>query len=111
MTLSLRMAWRNLWRHKRRTWLTATAMIFSNVLLVFMISLAFLLFLVNLLGIGFGSWATGRLIDTLNERGVEEPMTYGTLAFGLVGMTSSIAYFVAARYYASSKERVDKAYG
>jgi ABC-type lipoprotein release transport system permease subunit len=35
------MAWRNLWRHKRRTWLTATAMIFSNVLLVFMISLQF----------------------------------------------------------------------
>jgi ABC-type lipoprotein release transport system permease subunit len=39
MTLSLRLAWRNLWRHKRRTWLTATAMIFSNVLLIFMISL------------------------------------------------------------------------
>ncbi len=39
MTLGLRMAWRNLWRHKRRTWLTATAMIFSNVLLIFMISL------------------------------------------------------------------------
>jgi putative ABC transport system permease protein len=39
--LTLRMAWRNLWRHKRRTWLTATAMIFSNVLLVFMISLQF----------------------------------------------------------------------
>ena len=41
MTLSLNMAWRNLWRHKRRTWLTATAMIFSNVLLVFMIALQF----------------------------------------------------------------------
>ncbi len=41
MILSLRMAWRNLWRHKRRTWLTALAMIFSNVLLVFMISLQF----------------------------------------------------------------------
>jgi putative ABC transport system permease protein len=39
--LSLRLAWRNLWRHKRRTWLTALAMIFSNVLLVFMISLQF----------------------------------------------------------------------
>ena len=39
--LSLRLAWRNLWRHKRRTWLTATAMIFSNVLLVFMICLQF----------------------------------------------------------------------
>jgi putative ABC transport system permease protein len=41
VSLSLRMAWRNLWRHKRRTWLTTTAMIFSNVLLVFMISLQF----------------------------------------------------------------------
>ncbi len=41
MLLSLRMAWRNLWRQKRRTWLTATAMIFSNVLLVFMIAIQF----------------------------------------------------------------------
>jgi len=41
MILNFRMAWRNLWRHRRRTWLTATAMIFSNVLLVFMISLQF----------------------------------------------------------------------
>jgi ABC-type lipoprotein release transport system permease subunit len=41
MTLSLRLAWRNLWRHSRRTWLTATAMIFSNVLLVFLICLQF----------------------------------------------------------------------
>lgn len=39
--LSLRLAWRNLWRHSRRTWLTASAMIFSNVLLVFMIALQF----------------------------------------------------------------------
>ncbi len=41
MTITLRMAWRNLWRHKRRTWLTVGAMIFSNLLLVFMISLQF----------------------------------------------------------------------
>ena len=39
MNVVLRLAWRNLWRHSRRTWLTIGAMVFSNVLLVFMISL------------------------------------------------------------------------
>ncbi|MDT8281357.1 MAG: FtsX-like permease family protein [Gammaproteobacteria bacterium] len=41
MNITLRMAWRNLWRNKRRTWLTVGAMIFSNLLLVFLISLQF----------------------------------------------------------------------
>jgi putative ABC transport system permease protein len=33
------LAWRNLWRHRRRTWLTVAAMVFCNVLLIFLISL------------------------------------------------------------------------
>jgi len=39
--LELTLAWRNLWRHARRTWLTVGAMVFSNILLVFLISLQF----------------------------------------------------------------------
>jgi len=39
MSIGFRLAWRNLWRRKRRTWLTVGAMVFSNILLVFMISL------------------------------------------------------------------------
>ena len=39
MGITYRLAWRNLWRRKRRTWLTVSAMVFSNILLVFMISL------------------------------------------------------------------------
>ena len=41
MSLGMRLAWRNLWRQPRRTWLTTGAMVFSNTLLVFMISLQF----------------------------------------------------------------------
>lgn len=39
MRIVLLLAWRNLWRHRRRTWLTISSMVFSNILLVFMISL------------------------------------------------------------------------
>ncbi len=38
MNISAVLAWRNIWRHKRRTWLTVGAMVFSNFLLIFLIS-------------------------------------------------------------------------
>ena len=41
MSIVFRLAWRNLWRQPRRTWLTTGAMVFSNLLLVFMMSLQF----------------------------------------------------------------------
>jgi putative ABC transport system permease protein len=41
VNLVFRLAWRNLWRQPRRTWLTVGAIMFSNMLLVFMISLQF----------------------------------------------------------------------
>jgi putative ABC transport system permease protein len=37
--VTLRLAWRNLWRQKRRTWLTASAIAFVTVLMVFLITL------------------------------------------------------------------------
>ena len=39
MGIVLRLAWRNLWRHKRRTWLTASAIAFVTLLMVFLITL------------------------------------------------------------------------
>ena len=39
MNVTWLLAWRNLWRHSRRTWLTVAAMVFCNVLLIFLISL------------------------------------------------------------------------
>lgn len=39
MGVLLRLAWRNLWRHTRRTWLTASAIAFVTVLMVFLITL------------------------------------------------------------------------
>lgn len=41
INITLRLAWRNLWRQPRRTLLTLGAMVFSNILLAFMVSLQF----------------------------------------------------------------------
>jgi putative ABC transport system permease protein len=39
MAIMLRLAWRNLWRNPRRTWLTVSAITFITVLLIFIITL------------------------------------------------------------------------
>jgi len=37
--MTLRLAWRNIWRHSRRTWLTVVAIAFAATLLIFSITI------------------------------------------------------------------------
>lgn len=39
--LNTTLAWRSIWRHKRRTWLTASAIAFGSILVVFMLCINF----------------------------------------------------------------------
>lgn len=69
-------------------------------------SIAFLLFMANMIGIGGGAFLIGAMIDAFVGQGVEQPMTYGILIGALVGMLSSIAYLFGALTYKKSLERV-----
>lgn len=69
-------------------------------------SIAFLLFMVNMIGIGGGAFAIGALIDLFEAQGTEQPMTYGILIGAIVGMLSSLAYLFGALTYRKSLERV-----
>ena len=40
-SLDMKMAWRNVWRNPRRTWLTVCAIGFACVVLIFMLSFQF----------------------------------------------------------------------
>src|SRR6056297_230805 len=41
MAMDMRMAWRNVWRNPRRTWLTVSAIGFACTILIFMLSFQF----------------------------------------------------------------------
>lgn len=69
-------------------------------------SIAFLLFMVNMIGIGGGAFLIGALIDWLDAGGSAQPMTYGILIGAVIGMLSSIAYLFGAMTYRTSLERV-----
>lgn len=79
MSVTQRLAWRNLWRHGRRTWLTVGGMVFCNALLVFMISMQ--LGSYALMIDGTLSILTGHL-QVQDKRYLDEPRMRYTIANG-----------------------------
>lgn len=79
MSGTLRLAWRNLWRNRRRTWLTASAIAFSSALLVFMITIqlgAYDMFIDTSLRLGTGA------LQVQRPGYQEKPQMHATLADG-----------------------------
>ena len=111
MGLVLRLAWRNLWRHPRRTWLTAGAMLFSNTLLVFMISLQFGMYglmIDNTLKSFVGHMqiqAPGFLDDKKMRQTVPDVVPLAARLRSELGSGASVAARATAFALVSSKER------
>ncbi len=109
MNITLRLAWRNLWRQPRRTWLTVGAMTFSNVILVFMISLQFGMYgmmIDNTLSLFSGHaqiQADGYLDDRKMRQVVERPAELAAFARSVAG--DAVAVRANAFALASSAER------
>lgn len=56
------------------------------------------LFIINLIGMGIGPWALGRLSDALYPRFGEESLRYAIMAFFVTYVWSAIHYFWGAHY-------------
>jgi len=110
VNLVLRLAWRNLWRQPRRTWLTTGAMVFSNVLLVFMISLQFGMYglMIDNTLKAFTGHMQVQARGYLDERRMRQTIAdIGPLADSLRGElgTDEVAARATAFALASSKDR------
>jgi len=110
MGITLRLAWRNLWRQPRRTWLTAGAMIFSNVILVFMVSLQFGMYgmmIDNTLAVFTGHLqvqAPGYIDDKKMRQSIPDAVALGESLRQGLGI-DTVAVRASAFALASSEER------
>lgn len=110
MNITLHLAWRNLWRHPHRTWLTIGAMVFSNTILVFMLSLQFATYgmmIDNTLAVSTGHLQvqkTGYKDDKKMRQSIPDAAALGaSIRHNLAG--DAVAVRASAFALASSKER------
>jgi hypothetical protein len=70
---------------------------------------ALLLFLLNIIGLGFGPQITGILSDLLREVAGNESLRYSLMVVGLVtGPWSAFHYFCAGRFIEADIARADE---
>tara|TARA_B100000475_G_scaffold194385_1_gene169886 strand:- start:461 stop:1372 length:912 start_codon:yes stop_codon:yes gene_type:complete len=68
--------------------------------------LAYYIFMVNLVGLGFSTTMAGVMIDTLIYYGIEKPYSLTILAFQLLAILSLPAFYIAGKDYKSLNKGV-----
>jgi MFS family permease len=58
---------------------------------------AFMLFVLNIIGLGLGPWGVGILSDLLSDAYGEESLRYALLATAMINVWSALHYFLASR--------------
>jgi predicted MFS family arabinose efflux permease len=70
------------------------------------VAAAVLLFIINIIGLGFGPTVVGALADVLAPRFGVESLRYALLACSLINLWAAVHYWIGGRYLADELEKL-----